>query len=309
MSLKIVFMGTPAFAVPSLEELRSRGHDIPLVVTRPDAPKGRGLAFVKSDVKICAEKLSIPTIDANNLKDPHLLEVLRNLKPDLFAVVAFMILPRELLAVPRLGCINLHPSLLPKYRGAAPIQWALANGELETGISIIKLSEVIDGGDIIKQEKFPIFPADTTLTLSERLSKEGARLLCEAVADIERNTVKTVVQNSNKVTPAPKLRKEDGLIDFSLDAISIINRIRAFNPFPGTFTYYEGKRLFIVSAEAVDGCGKKGEVIAISKSGITISLDRGAILIKKVKPEGRSEMEAYAYANGKRIGIHSFFNI
>jgi methionyl-tRNA formyltransferase len=294
-------MGTPSFAVPSLEALAKGGHEIVLVVTRPDAPKGRGLELTKSPVKSKALELRIPVTDANNMKDPAFVSLLNEIKPDIFAVVAFRILPKEILAIPPLGSYNVHPSLLPLYRGAAPIQWAIANGETETGVSIFRLGSIIDGGDIVRQEKFTIDKTETAGELSIRLSLEGARMLSSAITDIGNGKTVAVIQNSALATPAPKLEKEDGLIDFTMDADRICNRIRGFSPFPGSFTIVGGKRIVVLSASKVMVSGKAGTVLDVNSGGILVAAGTDAVLVEKLKPEGRSAMTARDYANGNRI--------
>ncbi|MBL8028184.1 MAG: methionyl-tRNA formyltransferase [Fibrobacteres bacterium] len=299
--LRIIFMGTPEFAVPSLEAIVRNGHSVAAVVTRPDAPKGRGLTLTKSPVKTKAEELSIKVIDADNMKDPLFAAALKELQPDLFAVVAFRILPNDVLSIPRLGSYNVHPSLLPLYRGAAPIQWAIANGDKETGVSIFRLNSVIDGGDIIKQERFAIGDTETAGELSRRLSIEGADLLVSAINDIAEGRAATAVQNSTLATPAPKLKKEDGLINFASDSLSILNRLRGFNPAPGSYTFFSGKRVNVITADHIDTKGNPGEVLNVNADGITVAAGKGAIIIKTVKPEGRGIMAARDYANGNKI--------
>jgi methionyl-tRNA formyltransferase len=298
---RIVFMGTPSFAVPSLEAIVDKGYDVAAVVTRPDAPKGRGLSMAKSPVKLKAEELGLSVIDAANMKDSAFIAALKSLNPDVFAVVAFRILPPELLSIPPLGSYNIHPSLLPKYRGAAPIQWALANGERETGVTIFRLNSVIDGGEIVAQEKFPVEKSDTASLLTNRLAVEGARMLCSVIDCIVNGEVRTFVQNDTLATPAPKLKKEDGLIDFSMSAEEMHNRLRGFDPFPGIYTIHGGKRVVVLSASVLDVAGSPGIVSNISSDGITVGTGKGSLLLSVVKPEGRAAMSAKDYANGNKI--------
>lgn len=302
-SLRILFMGTPQFAVPSLEALMSSRHTVAAVVTKPDARKGRGLVVAESPVKVCAKADAVPVLQPENLKDPAFLSGLRELQIDLIVIVAFRILPGEVLAIPRLGAVNLHPSLLPKYRGAAPIPWTLAHGDTETGITVFFLNQVVDGGDIIEQTHEPIECRETAGELSRRLSEKGAGLLVSCVDRIADNRVVPLRQNDTLATPAPKLKKEDGRIDFTQPVKVIYNRIRGFTPAPGAFTMYKGKRLQVLRCEPGVGPGGKpaGTVLAVGPEGLWVQTGEGVLKILTVKPENRQEMAIRDFANGSHI--------
>ena len=259
--MKLVFMGTPDFAVPSLERLAARGHEISAVVTRPDRPRGRGRKLAPPPVKITAHRLGLPVLQPRSLEARDFLERLRRLDADLFVVVAFVILPRVLLRIPRLGSVNLHPSLLPKYRGAAPINWAIIRGETETGLSIFRLTRRVDAGDLLFRQAVCIGPDETAGELSERLRILGADALANVVEGLERDEFASKPQPETGVTRAPRLEKEDGRIDWACSAASICNLVRGTNPFPGAFTTWRGEYLKAHRAAVADGSGRPGEVV------------------------------------------------
>lgn len=234
--MKLVFMGTPDFAVPILESLHASHHRISLVVTQPDRPKGRGRALAAPPVKETALRLGLPVAQPESLKTPEFHEVIRKEAADLLVVVAFRILPESLFPLSRLGAVNVHGSLLPKYRGAAPIQWAIASGEAETGVTIFQLDRQIDHGGILAQARTPIGPEETSADLFDRLRVLGRDLLLEILDDMEAGRARPMEQDHSLSSPAPKLRKEDGRIDWNLPAQAIHDRIRAFNPYPVCYT-------------------------------------------------------------------------
>lgn len=303
-------MGTPAFAVPSLRELAGRGHRLLAVITRPDARKGRGLEIHESPVKTLARERALPILQPADLRDPLFLGQLKELDPDLLVVVAFKILPREVLDIPRLGAVNLHPSLLPRYRGAAPIPWAIARGETETGMTVFFLNQVVDGGDVLSRERIPIGPAETAGELTARLSEQGGVLLADCVDRIARGDFEREPQSDAGATPAPKIRKEDARIDFSMPARVIYNRMRAFTPAPGPYTFFRGTRLQVLSAEPVPGdtLKKAGTVIRADAAGIRVQTGEGGLLLKTVKPENRKAMEARDFINGFKIRENDAFD-
>jgi methionyl-tRNA formyltransferase len=241
--LNIVFMGSPGFAVPSLEALAVSRHTIAAVVSNPDKRRGRRGSAVPTEVKQRAQELGLKTLDAEDLKSEEFASAIRELAPDLLVVVAFRILPPNILEIPKKGSINLHASLLPKYRGAAPIHWAIINGEKETGCSIFFLDEKVDTGQIIRQKPTPIGPDDTTGDLYERLRHEGAALLLEAVNDIAEGEAEAIEQNDELATPAPKLHRENTRIDFTRSAKEVHNFIRGLNPFPVAWCMYDGLKM------------------------------------------------------------------
>ena len=250
-SLNLIFCGTPRFAVPALEKLASAGHRIHLVVTQPDRPKGRGLELVASPVKESAQKLNLPITQPDKIKNNEEFRAqLTSINPDAIIVVGYgRIIPPWMLDLPRLGNINLHASLLPKYRGAAPIQWAIANGETITGNTTMRLDAGLDTGDILLQKELPIASDDTSVTLAPRLAEMGADLLVETLRGLEASTVHPRKQDESQATLAPILKKEDGEIDFRRSAHEILNRLRGFQPWPGAYTKFRGKNLQILKAQ------------------------------------------------------------
>jgi methionyl-tRNA formyltransferase len=253
MSLDFVFCGTPQFAVPTLEKLVDAGFRVQLVVTQPDRPKGRGLELVQSPVKQSALKLNLPISQPERIKtNDEFRAQLTALKPDAIIVVGYgRIIPQWMLDLPSLGNINLHASLLPKYRGAAPIQWAIANGETVTGVTTMRIDAGLDTGDILLQQQLPIAPDDTAETLAPRLASIGADLMVETLRGLKAGTIRPRPQDNSQASLAPILKKEDGLVDFSRSAEEIFNRIRGFQPWPGAHTKFRGKSLQIIKARLV----------------------------------------------------------
>ncbi len=251
MPLSLIFCGTPRFAVPSLEKLAAAGHPIHLVVTQPDRPKGRGLELVPSPVKQSALKLNLPITQPDRIKtNEEFRSQLTSLNPDAIIVVGYgRIIPQWMLDLPPLGNINLHASLLPKYRGAAPIQWAIANGETVTGNTTMRIDAGLDTGDILLQQELPINPEDTAETLAPRLADMGADLLVETLRGLETGSIHPRRQDDSQASLAPILKKEDGLIDFNRTAEEILNRLRGFQPWPGAYTKFRGKNLQILKAQ------------------------------------------------------------
>src|ERR1039458_390768 len=249
-SLNLVFCGTPGFAVPTLDKLVEAGFHVHLVVTQPDRPKGRGLEVVSSPIKQGALKLELPITQPESIKSNDAFRAqLTALKPDAIVVVGYgRIIPQWMLDLPPLGNINLHASLLPKYRGAAPIQWAIARGETFTGVTTMKIDAGLDTGDILLQQDLPISPNDTAETLAPRLASIGANLVVETLRRLQAGSVDPRPQDNSQASLAPILKKEDGLVDFSRSAADIFNRIRGFQPWPGAHTKFRGKTLKIVKA-------------------------------------------------------------
>jgi methionyl-tRNA formyltransferase len=304
--MRIVFMGTPQFAIPSLVLLARSGYRIVAVVTQEDTRRGRKLVLSPSPVKQCALNLGLKVMQPLSASDPAFLKEMRDVAPDLIVVVAYgQFLPKELIAIPRLGAINLHPSLLPKYRGAAPIQHAILNDESETGVTVLYVGEEMDAGDIIKQGKVRICSTDTSASLGEKCATKGARLLLGAVRDMEKGKVSRKVQDGAKATGAPKIRKTNGLIEWTLRAEQIALRVRAFCPWPGAYTYmkWSGKRILLKILEASAGPdrgGVPGSIVACGHRGIWVGTGKGSLIIRMVQPEGRKPMTAAAFAAGHR---------
>ncbi len=304
--MKIVFMGTPEPAKKILQALIDAKKEVVLVVTQPDRPKGRGLKLAKSPVKELAENSNIPVDTPEKVKGKTFIEELKTYEPDIIVIAAYgKILPKEILDIPKQGCINVHASLLPKYRGAAPIQWALLNGEKETGVTIFKLKETLDTGDIILQKSLKIKDEDNAETLSDKLFQLGGKAVVEALELIESGRAKYAPQDDSKATYAESLRKESGIIEWHKSAKEIHNRIRAMYPWPGAYTYYNGKMLKILSSEVKSKDGKHadpGMVVEVIKGeGFVAAAGQGTILIKEVQPEGKKRMGAFDFCIGYKI--------
>jgi methionyl-tRNA formyltransferase len=303
--MRIVFMGTPDFAVPSLKALLQSGHDVVGVVTQPDRPKGRGQELAASPVKQLAARHRIPVLQPLKMKDPAFLDALSAWKPDLIVVTAFgRILPKVVLDLPPHGCINVHASLLPKYRGAGPIQWAIIRGEQETGITTMRMDEGMDTGAILLQETVPITPDDTAGTLSSRLADVGGRLLIVTLSQLLAGTVTPRLQDSSQATMAPLLKKEDGLLDWTLPALDLANRVRGLSPWPGAHTYLGEDRWVIWKASALERSATTapaGTIVDATKEGIAVSTGRGVLRIMQLQPANSRRMSAAEYLAGHAL--------
>lgn len=302
--MRIVFMGTPDFAVSSLEALIKSDHSVVGVVTQPDRPKGRGRELAASPVKLVSQREHIPLLQPTKMKDPAFLDALRGWQPDLIAVAAFgRILPAVILQLPRSGCINVHGSLLPKYRGAGPIQWAIINGENETGISTMFMDEGMDTGDILLQKSLPIRPDDTAGSLSARLAELGGRLLIDTIVQLQAGTLVRQPQDSRRVSMAPLLKKEDGLIDWALSATEIERRLRGMTPWPGVYTFAGDDRWTIWRAVPVDSvvAAPPGMVTSVTKEGIAVATGKGVLVITEIQPANSRRMAAAQYVAGHPI--------
>src|SRR5216684_9106441 len=299
-SLQLVFCGTPNFAVPSLEKLAAAGFDIRLVVTQPDRPKGRGLESAISPVKQRSLEFRLPITQPDKIKNNHEFRAkLTALAPDAIVVVGYgHIIPQWMLDLPALGNINLHASLLPKYRGAAPIQWAIARGESVTGVTTMKIDAGLDTGDILLQRQLAITPEDTTPTLAPRLAALGADLMVESLLGLQAGTINPRPQDHSKSTLAPILKKEDGRIEFHRPAAEICNRLRGFQPWPGAFTTFRGKNLRVWAARPVTTVLPSGE---LNVDGDRIFAGCGqatSIELLEVQPEGKKRMPARDFIHG-----------
>jgi methionyl-tRNA formyltransferase len=299
--MKILFMGTPEPAQACLKALIDAKEELVAVITQPDRPKGRGLKLAPTPVKETATEHKIPVFQPDKIKDKESIELVRGLDPDLIVIVAYgKILPKEILDIPKYGAINVHASLLPKYRGAAPVQRSLLNGDKYTGITIMKVTETLDAGDIILQESIPIYDADNASTLTERLFKLGAKLLISAVSQIKSGKTKPIKQDDEKASYAPTLKKENGVIDWKKKAPEICDQIKAFDPWPGAFTYYKGRMLKVIKAEPMrkEGCSN-GRIMEIMKNrGFVVGVCEGAVLVTEVQPESGKTMSSYQFAIG-----------
>lgn len=299
--MRIVFMGTADYAVPSLKALIEAGHDVIEVVTQPDRPKGRGQQVRFSPVKEVALALNLPVFQPERIKELNSVEHLKSLQADLYVVVAYgQILSRQVLDLPEKGCINVHASLLPKYRGAAPIHWAIINGEKETGVTIMFMEEALDSGDIIEQRKVAIEDGYNVGILHDILADLGAQALVNTVNSLRNNQVKSVPQDSSQATYAPQLKKEHEIIRWDKTGREVINHIRGMNPWPGTHTTYDGKILKVLDAElaSISKVSKPGTILHIDRKGIYVQCGEGAILLKLLKPQGKKAMTADAFCRG-----------
>jgi methionyl-tRNA formyltransferase len=307
--MRVVFLGTPEFAVPSLEALARAGHTLVTVVAQPDRPAGRGHALREPATKVWARARGIPVLQPEKVRDGKLAAALAALSPDVLCVAAYgRILGEDLLTLAPHGAVNVHGSLLPRYRGAAPIQWAIASGEAETGVSIMQMDEGLDTGDVLLQRVLAVGPADTAESLSPRLAPLGGDALVEALAGLEAGTVLPVAQDAARATLAPLLTREDGKIDWSRTAKVIHDRLRGFTPWPGAWTTFEGKGLKVLEAEvtavappAPDDGGWVPGAAALVPGGLSVRCARPtALLVRRVQPEGKGAQAAADFANGLR---------
>jgi len=300
--MKVVFMGTPDFAVPSLREIGKSNHQIISVVTGPDKPRGRGQKLSKTPVKEAAEKLNLTILQPEKLDSPEFSKQIEKLEPDIFVVVAFRILPESLLQIPRKGAINLHASLLPRYRGAAPINWAIINGERETGITIFQIKPEVDTGEILYQEKIEIKEDDTAGSLHDKLSRIGAKALVRVLDMIERGEVKPIPQNEKLATYAPKIKPEMGRIDWSKEAKNIKNLIHGLSPVPGAFSFFKNKRVRFLKANVEDtGTSySPGTIVYLDKKCMKIQTGRGLLLPSILQTEGKKPLTVTEFIKGFR---------
>jgi methionyl-tRNA formyltransferase len=301
--LRIVFMGTPEFAVPSLDKLYKAGYDIAGVITAPDKPAGRGMKLTESAVKKYAVEKNLRVLQPEKLKDPAFIEELRSLKADVQVVVAFRMLPEIVWNMPPLGTINLHGSLLPQYRGAAPINWAIINGEKETGVTTFKLQHEIDTGNILLQQKIPIEVNETAGTLHDKMMEVGAGLLLQTINDLEKGTLREVPQShESAIRHAPKIFTETCEIDWDKNAEDIYNLIRGLSPYPAAYTYLNGKKLKVFAAEKdlANPQGKPGSYITDQKSFLKLAARDGYLSLKEIQLEGKKKMGIEDFLRGWR---------
>ena len=302
--MKIVFMGTPDFAVGALEALIEAGHEVVAVVTQPDKPKGRGKEMQMTPVKACAVEHNIEVFQPVKIKTPEAVEVLKGYGADLFVVAAFgQILSKEILDMPKYGCVNIHASLLPKYRGAAPIQWAILDGEKETGVTIMQMNEGLDTGDMLTKVIVPIEDTDTGESLFDKLAEAGAKLLVETIPQMEAGTLQPEAQDDAKSTYAKMIKKEMGHIDWKKEAIVLERLVRGMNSWPSAYTYLNGKTLKVWEASVEESASKAavGEVVEVTKDSIKVQTGKDLLVLKQIQLEGKKRMDVAAFLLGYKV--------
>ncbi|WP_073026245.1 methionyl-tRNA formyltransferase [Lutispora thermophila] len=303
--MRIVFMGTPDFAVPCLRALQNNGHEVCGVVVQPDRPKGRGNKLVYPPVKTAALEMGLQVYQPEKIKTPDFVETLRELKPDAIVVVAFgQILSKEILDIPSLGCINVHASLLPKLRGAAPINWSIINGDKVTGVTTMYMDVGLDTGDMILKREIGIDDDMNAQELHDKLSIMGAEVLIETLENISNGNIIRVKQNNDEATYAPMLKKDTGKIDWSWSSKRIKNLIRGTYPWPGAFSYYNGKMFKIFKADIIDEENENKEygiITEVNKDNIVISCGKGFLCIREIQFENQKRMDVGAYLRGHSI--------
>ena len=303
--MRVVFLGSGAFAVPSLAALLDAGHEVATLVTQPDREKGRGRALAATPAKVLAERRGVPILQPRRIKEPSSIEALQALRPDVQVVVAYgQILPRAVIDIPRLGTVNVHSSLLPRYRGAAPIHWAVVNGERETGVTTMLIDEGLDTGPTLLARSTPIGPEETAPELEARLGPLGAEILLETLDGLSAGTLRAQPQDHARATLAPILKKEDGRIDWSRPAEEIARRVRGLLPWPGTVTTVAGGDVKVLRARVEPGTSEApaGTVLATGREGLLVAAGAGTRLrVLDVQPESRRPMPAAAFAAGARL--------
>lgn len=322
--MRIVFMGTPDFAVPSLRLLTESGYEIAAVVTQPDRPKGRKKTLTPPPVKEAALSLGLPVLQPERMRSAEAVEAIRQLRPELIVTAAYgQILPKAVLDIPRLGCINVHGSLLPKYRGGAPIQRSIINGEAKTGVTIMYMAEGLDTGDMISVVELPIGDEDTSGTMFEKLSLAGAKLLGETLPSIIDGTASAVPQNDAEATYAPNLTREDERMDWDKSARELFNQVRGLSPMAGAFTFLGGEVFKVRSCEVAggktassnggagaagpDSAVVPGTVIEAGASGIVVQTGNGKLLLTEIQPAGKRAMSAAEWLKGARLEAGAVF--
>lgn len=300
--MNIVFMGTPDFAVSALEALLKAGHDIKLVVTQPDKPKGRSGALAFPPVKECALKHGLPVFQPVRIKTAENVEYLKQYEADVYVVAAFgQILSQEILDMPRLGCINIHASLLPKYRGSSPIQRAILDGEEKTGVTIMQMDIGVDTGDMLYKKEYVIKPSDTFESLHDELAVLGGQAIVEALALLKEGKLIPEKQRDEDSCKAPMISKEMGLLNFCDSAAKLDRQIRGLNPWPSAFTKYQGKTLKIWRAVPVEGTGEPGEILLVEKDSFVVACGENALCIYELQLEGKKRMNSHDFLLGQKV--------
>lgn len=303
--MTVVFMGTPSFSVPFLDAILNSGRIVAGVVTRQDKPKGRGQRLTPPPVKEFAVRHNLFVLQPSRLLESSFIESIEKIDPDYIVVVAYgRIIPPQILRVPKKGCLNVHASLLPEYRGASPIQWALIHGRSYTGVTTMMMNEELDAGDILLQDRIAIERSDTAGSLSVKLSEIGVNLLMGTLDGLDREEIVPQPQDHARASYAPLIRKEDGLIDWRDSSENIYNKIRGFDPWPGAYTYYKGIRWGIWRGEVLEkDCSSHspGEIIEIQPDGIAVATGEGALKITEIQMEGKRRMDIAEFLRGHRV--------
>lgn len=307
--MKIVYMGTPEFAVCALESLIAAGHEVMAVITQPDKAKGRSKALIPTPVKKCALEHNIPVYQPEKVRESDSVEMLKKMNPDAIVVAAYgQILPESILNIPKYGCINIHASLLPKYRGAAPIEWSIIDGEEKTGVTTMYMEKGLDTGDMIEKTEVIIERDDTGESLHDKLAEAGAKLIITTLNALENGTASRTKQDDSQSCYASMLKKEMGNIDFTKTATQIERLIRGLIPWPCAYTTIDGKNVKIYKADvkSLDGeakMAKPGEIIEVTKKSFTIACGEDALVIRSLQPEGKKQMDAASYLNGNKLTV------
>lgn len=310
--MRVIFMGTPDFAVGTLEEIIKAGHEVVLAVTQPDKPKGRGNAMQCTPVKECAVSHDIPVFTPKKVRESENIEYLRKFEPDIIIVVAFgQILPKAILDMPKYGCVNVHASLLPKYRGAAPIQWAVINGEEVSGVTTIRMNEGIDTGDMIAKREFRLAADETGGSLFDKLADLGAKLCVETMEMIEKGTAVYTPQNSEAATHTSMIHKEMGDISWNKSAVEIERLIRGLNPWPSAYTHLDGKTFKIWKAEIVSEGTEynPGCIVKVGKNELWVQTGEGILSLQEVQLEGKKRMDIGSFLRGYPVKEGDFFQV
>lgn len=297
--MNVVFMGTPDFAVPSLENI-AKVHNVQAVFTQPDKPVGRKMVLTPPDVKVCAEKLGIPVYQPVKLKDSDSYEIIKELNPDVIVVVAYgQILPENILNIPKYGCINVHGSLLPKYRGAAPIQWSILNGDKVTGVTTMYMEKGLDTGDILETKEYEIGINDTAGEVFDTLAEMGGKLILDTLEKAEKGQLHPIKQDDSKSSYAKMLDKSMCNIDFSKTNLQVHNQVRGLSPWPVASTKLNGKVLKIFETRLAEGKGKPGEIL--NTNPLTIACGEGAVVVNTVQLQGKKKMDSKAFLQGHKL--------
>lgn len=307
--LRVIFMGTPDFACPTLQKLIDRGEQIVAVVSQPDRPKGRGQRLMPPPVKVLAEQHALPVYQPLKVRDPDFIEVIRELAPDVIVVVAFgQILPKSLLEIPPLGCINVHASLLPRYRGAAPLNWCIINGESKTGVTTMLMDVGLDTGPMLLKRSTPVDENEDIVTLHERMSAMGAELLSETLDGLAAGTIVPQEQDDSRSCYAPMLKKEDGRINWYRDARSIHNQVRGLAVWPVAYAFLDGLVLKVYRSSAAEGNGLPGTVLRADKHGLEVACLKGSLIIEEMQLAGKKRLDAASFLAGYAIPVGVLFS-